>query len=109
MYFIMGLLQTIRPHDLIWVIVNRLAKSTHFIPVRVDYRSMQLANIYTKEIMRLYEVSISIISDRGTQFASIFLNKLHEELGVDFSIAFHPQIDMQLERTIKVLQDILRS
>jgi len=59
----------------------------------------------------LYSVPLFIISDRGSQFTSKFYGKLHEELGIKltFSTAFHPQTDGQSERTIQVLEDMLKA
>ncbi|WMV25987.1 hypothetical protein MTR67_019372 [Solanum verrucosum] len=62
MDFVVGLPKTLGKFDSIWVVVDRLTKSAHFIPVRVDYNSQQLAKIYVKEIVRLHEVPFSIIS-----------------------------------------------
>lgn len=108
--------------DSIWVVVDRLTKSTYFIQVRTDYNDEQLAKVYVKEIVRLHEVYVkeiarlhgvpfSIISDYGTQFTSKFWEKLHEELGTQltFSTTFHPQTNGKSERTIHVLEDMLRS
>ena len=88
--------------DAIWVIVDRLTKSAHFVPVQTTYNSKRLAKIYIREIVRLHGVPISIISDRGTQFTSHFWHSMQKELGtrVDLSTAFHPQTDGQSERTI---------
>ncbi|KAA3484319.1 Transposon Ty3-I Gag-Pol polyprotein [Gossypium australe] len=85
--------------------VDRLTKSAHFIHVRVDYSLDKLANLYISEIVRLHGVSLSIISDRDPRFKSRFWKKLQEELGtkLNFSTAFHPQIDGQSERLIQVL------
>ena len=58
--------------DSIWVIVDRLTKSAHFIPVKVTYNAEKLAKLYISEIVRLHGVPRSIISDRGTQFTSKF-------------------------------------
>ena len=71
----------------------------------------KLARLYISEIVRLHGVPLSIISDRGTQFTSKFWRKLHAELGTkfDLSTAFHPQTDGQSERTIQVLEDMLRA
>ena len=62
-------------------------------------------------MVRLHGVPLSIISDRGTQFSSKFLKILHAELDtrLDLSTAFHPQTDGQSERTIQVLEDMLRA
>ncbi|WMV46499.1 hypothetical protein MTR67_039884 [Solanum verrucosum] len=73
--------------------VDRLTKSTYFIPIRIDYNAEQLAKVYVKEIVRLYGVPLSIISDCSTQFTSKFWRKLHDEMGTQltFSSDFHPQ------------------
>ncbi len=97
--------------DSIWVVVDRLTKSTHFIPIRIDYNVEQLTKVYVKEILRLHGVPLIIISDRGTQFTSKFWKKLHDELGrqLTFSTTFHPQTDRKSERTIQELEAILRA
>ena len=66
MDFVVGLPKTLGKFDSIWVVVDRLTKSAHFIPVRIDYNVEQLAKVYVKEIVRLHRVPLSIISDRGT-------------------------------------------
>ena len=111
MDFVVGLANTLGKFDSIWVIVDRLTKSAHFIPVKVTYSADNLAKLYISEIVRLHGVPLSIISDRGTQFTSMFWRTLHAKLGtrLDFSIAFHPQTDGQSERTIQVLEDMLRA
>ena len=93
------------------MIVDRLTKSAHFIPVKVTYSAEKLAKIYISEIVRLHGVPLSIISDRGTKFTSKFWKTLHAESGtrLDLSTAFHPQTDGQSERTIQVLEDMLRA
>ena len=63
MDFVVGLPLTRRKHDSVWVIVDRLTKSSHFLPVRTDYSLDKLAELYIKEIVRLHEIPISIISD----------------------------------------------
>ena len=68
MNFIIGLPRTLKKFDAIWVIVDRLTKSAHFILVCTTYFSERLAGIYIREIVRLHDVPVSIISDRGTQF-----------------------------------------
>ena len=102
MDFVVGLPRTMGKYDSIWVIVDRLTKSAHFIPVKVTYNAEKLAKIYILEIVRLHGVSLSIILDRGTKFNSMFWRTLHAELGtrLDLSTAFHPQTDGQSERMI---------
>ena len=72
MDFVTGLPLTLGKHDSVWVIVDRLTKSAHFLPVKTSYNAEQLARIYIREIVRLHGVPISIVSDRGAQFTSHF-------------------------------------
>jgi transposase InsO family protein len=95
MDFIVGLPRTQSGYDSIWVIVDRLTKVAHFIPVKTTYSGPQLANLYMSRIVSLHGVSKKIVSDRGTQFTSMFWDRLHETLDTQlcFSFAYHPQAD----------------
>ncbi|KAA3483956.1 DNA/RNA polymerases superfamily protein [Gossypium australe] len=95
MDFVSGLPLSPKKKDAIWVVVDRLMKSAHFIPVRTDYWLDKLAELYISEIIRLHGVSVSIISNKDLRFISRFWKKLQEALGtrLNFSIAFHPQTD----------------
>lgn len=77
----------------VWVVVDKLKKSAHFIPVRIDYSLDRLVDLYISEIVILHGVPLSIISDRDPRSTSRFWKKLQEALGtkLSFSIAFHPQ------------------
>ena len=92
MDFLVGLPLTERKHDSVWVVVDQLTNSAHFLPVRIDYSFDKLAELYIKEIVRLHGISVSIISDRDPRFTSRFWGKLQEALGtrLNFSTAFHP-------------------
>ena len=81
MDFVVGLLLTGRKHDSVWVVVGRLIKSAHFLPVRTDYSLDKVADLYIKKIVRLHGIPISIISDRDPRFTSRFWGKLQEALG----------------------------
>lgn len=111
MDFVSGLPKTSASQDSIWVIVDRLTKSAHFIPIKTTHTVYKLAELYIKEIVRLHGVPNSIVSDRDTRFTSKFWKSLQENLGtrLKFSTAFHPQTDVQSERTIQVLEDMLRA
>ena len=111
MDFLVGLPLTGRKHDSVWVMVDRMTKSVHFLPVRTDYSLNKLAELYISEIVRLHGIPISIISDRDPRFTSRFWGKLQEALGtrLNFSTTFHPQTNRQSQRVIKVLEDMLRS
>ncbi|KAD4385982.1 hypothetical protein E3N88_26151 [Mikania micrantha] len=97
--------------DTIWVIVDRLTKSAHFLPIRETYSSDKMAEIYVREIVSRHGVPVTIISDRDTRFTSRFWRNFQEELGTRLllSTAYHPQTDGQSERTIQTLEDMLRA
>ncbi|WVZ50951.1 hypothetical protein U9M48_002152 [Paspalum notatum var. saurae] len=111
MDFIVGLSRTPKGNDSIWVIVDRLTKSAHFIPVKATHNAPKLAELYIQNVLRLHGVPISIISDRGPQFTAEFWKSLHEALGtkLDYSTAYHPQTDGQTERVNQLLEDLLRA
>ncbi|KAJ9544751.1 hypothetical protein OSB04_024458 [Centaurea solstitialis] len=93
------------------VIVDRLTKSAHFLPIRESFSIDRLAQLYVNEIVMHHGVPISIISDRDSRFTSRFWQSLQATLGtsVDLSTAYHPQTDGQTERTIQTLEDMLRA
>ncbi|KAI5337770.1 hypothetical protein L3X38_017041 [Prunus dulcis] len=111
MDFVFKLPRTQNKHDGVWVIVFRLTKSAHFLPVRANYTLNKLAKLFINEIVRLHGVPVSITSDRDPRFTSLFWTKLNEAFGTQlrFSTAFHPQTDGQSERTIQTLEDMLRA
>nr|GFD09841.1 Gag protease polyprotein [Tanacetum cinerariifolium] len=100
-----GLPRTQRRHDAIWVVVDRLTKSAHFLPIRKDYSVSRLAEIFQQEIVQLHGTPSAIVSDRDPRFASRFWKGLQKAWGtrLKFSTAFHPQTDGQSERTIQTL------
>ena len=111
MDFVTGLPRTRRQHNAIWVIVDRLTKSAHFLPVSNDDPLDKLAQLYVEEIVRLHGVPISIISDKDPIFTSRFWSSLQDAMGtrLHFSTAFHHQTDGQSERTIQTLEDMIRA
>ena len=111
MDFVFSLPCTRKGYDCIWVIVDRLTKSAHFLPVGKKYSLDYLGELYVNEIVRLHGVPESIVSDRDPRFASKFWGALQATLGtrLHFSTAFHPQTNGQSERTIQTLEDMLRS
>ena len=111
MDFVTGLPRTARQRDTIWVIVDRLTKSAHFLPIREKDPVKDLGRLYVNEIVRLHGIPVSIVSDRDARFTSRFWQSLQECLGtrVSLSTAFHPQTDGQSERTIQTLEDMLRA
>ncbi|KAL0551449.1 hypothetical protein IC582_010537 [Cucumis melo] len=111
MDFITGLPRTLRGFTVIWVVVDRLTKSAHFVPGKSTYTASKWAQLYMSEIVRLHGVPVSIVSDRDARFTSKFWKGLQTVMGtrLDFSTAFHPQTDGQTERLNQVLEDMLRA
>ncbi|GJR15267.1 putative reverse transcriptase domain-containing protein [Tanacetum coccineum] len=111
MDFITKLPKTKGGHDMIWVIVDRLTKSAHFLVMREDYSTERLVKLYIDEIVARHGVPVSIISDGDGRFTSCCWQTVQKALGIrlDMSIAYHPQIDGQSERTIQTLEDMLRA
>jgi hypothetical protein len=111
MDFIVGLPRNQAEYDSICVIVDRLTKVAHFIPVKMTYSGAKLAELYMSRIVCLHGVPKKIMSDRGSQFTSKFWEKLHESMDtkLNFSSAYHPQTDGQTERTNQFLEDMLRA
>ncbi|KAK2452132.1 hypothetical protein QL285_011125 [Trifolium repens] len=111
MDFVSGLPRTTKGNDSIWVIVDRLTKSAHFIAFKTGTLIPRLAEIYVEQIVRLHGIPSSIVSDRDPRFTSRFWESLQEALGTKLrmSSAYHPQTDGQSERTIQSLEDLLRA
>nr|GEU62115.1 putative reverse transcriptase domain-containing protein [Tanacetum cinerariifolium] len=111
MDFITKLPKTTNRYDTIWMIVDRLTKSAHFLPTRENDPMEKLMKLYISEVVTRHGVPVSIISDRDGRFTSLFWQALHKDLGtrLDMSMAYHPETDGQSERTIQTLEDMLRA
>ena len=111
MDFVSGLPKSERGNDSIWVIVDRLTKTAHFLGVKTTYSVDRYAELYVKEIVRLHGIPVSIVSDRDPRFTSKFWKGFHKAMGtkLEFGTAFHPESDGQSERVIQILEDMLRA
>ena len=113
MDFVSGLPTTKKGNNAIWVIVDRLTKSAHFIPMKTGSKMHMapLADLFVTEIVSRHGQPVSITSDRDSRFVSRFWKTLFESMGtkLQFSTAYHPQTDGQSERTIQTLEDMLRA
>ncbi|GJS39326.1 reverse transcriptase domain-containing protein [Tanacetum coccineum] len=111
MDFVTKLPKTTSGQDTIWVIVDRLTKSAHFLPMKETDSMEKLTRQYLKEVVSRHGVRVSIISDRDSKFTSYFWKSLNEALGtqLDMSTTYHPQTDGQSERTIQTLEDMLHA
>ena len=110
MDFVDGLPRSRKGNESIWVIVDRLTKLAHFIPLPSTRNVRLLCDKYIKEVVRLHGVPLTIVSDRDALFVSNFWKGLQSAMGTQLamSTAYHPQTDGQTERVNQVLEDMLR-
>ncbi|GKC59289.1 putative reverse transcriptase domain-containing protein [Tanacetum coccineum] len=111
MDFITKLPKSSQGFNTIWVIVDRLTKSAHFLPIRENDPLDKLARLYLNRIVARHGIPASIICDRDGRFTSNFWRSFQKALGTDISMstAYHPETDGQSERTIQTLEDMLRA
>ena len=111
MDFVTHFPRTQQRHDAVWVIVDRLTKSAHFLTVRMTFALERFYRLYIREIVWLHGVPVSIVSDGDPRFTTHFWKSFQKAMGtrLTMSTAFHPQTDGQSERTIQVLEDMLRA
>ena len=111
MDFVTHLPRTQQKHDAVWVIMDRITKSTHFLVVRMTFSLERFCRLYIREIVWLHRVHVSIVSDRNSRFTAHFWKSFQKAMGtrLTMSTAFHPQTDGQSERTIHVFEDMLRA
>ncbi|GJT04027.1 reverse transcriptase domain-containing protein [Tanacetum coccineum] len=111
MDFITKLPKMVAGFDSIWVIVDRLTKSAHFLPMRETDSIENLTRLCMKEIVARHRIPVSIIFDRDSHFTLRVWKSLHKALGtqLDLSTAYHPQTNGQSKRTIQTLEDMLRA
>ena len=109
MDFVTHLPRTQQRHDAVWVIVDRLTKSVHFLVVRMTFALERFCRLYIRDIVRLHGVLVSIASDRDPRFMVHFWKSFQKAMGtrLTMSTTFHPQTNGQSERTIQVLEDML--
>ncbi|GJU51136.1 putative reverse transcriptase domain-containing protein [Tanacetum coccineum] len=109
MDFITKLPKSSQGFDTIWVIVDRLTKSAHFLPIRENDPLDKLARLYLNKIVVRHGIPLSIICDRDGRFTSNFWKSFQKALGTNISMstAYHPETDGQSERTIQTLEDML--
>ena len=110
MDFITKLPKTNKKHDFVMVVVDKLTKSTHFVLVKFTHKVANIVDVYMKEISRLHGIPKTIVSDRDPKFTSKFWKGLFNGFGtnLNFSTAYHPKSDGQIERVNQVIEDMLR-
>ncbi|GJX52989.1 putative reverse transcriptase domain-containing protein, partial [Tanacetum coccineum] len=111
MDFITKLPKSSHGFDTIWVIVDRLTKSAHFLPIRENDPLDKLARLYLNRVVARHRIPASIICDRDGRFTLNFWRSFQKALGtyISMSTAYHPETDGQSERTIQTLEDMLRA
>ena len=111
MDFVYKLPRTRNGYEGVWVIVDRLTKSTHFILVGEKYSLNKLAELFLLKIVKYHGVPVSITSDRNPGVTSKFWKAFQETLSAElrYNTTYHPQTDGQSERTIQTLDDMLRA
>jgi hypothetical protein len=94
-YFITGFPRTSKLHDSIMVVVDKLTKAAHFIPLKITHKAGDVADIFTKEVARLHGIPKTIVFDRDPKFTSNFWKGLFKgfEMNLNFSIDYHPKSD----------------
>jgi transposase InsO family protein len=91
------------------VVIDKLSKSAHFIPVKSTFKAINIVEIFMKENFRLHGIPKMVISDRDVKFTSTFWKELFAGLNtnLNFSTSYHPQMDGQIERTNQIIEDML--
>jgi hypothetical protein len=109
MGFIVGFPLIARRHDSIFVVINTLMKSAHFIPVCMTYITPDIARMFVSEIVRLNGVPRKIISDQESILTGRFWISFQETLGgqLNFSTSSHLEIDGKTERMNQILEDMI--
>jgi hypothetical protein len=110
MDFITKLPRTNKQHDSIMAVVDKLTKSTHFVPTKLTHKTANIVDVYMKKISRLHVIPKTIVSDRDPKFTSNFRKGLFNGFGtnLNFSTTYHPESDGQTERVNQVIEDMLR-
>jgi hypothetical protein len=109
--FITRLPKNAKENDSIMVVVDKLSKAAHFIPVKSTFKAVNIAEIFMKEIFRIDGIPKMVISNRDAKFTGNFWKALFKGLDtqLNFSTAFHPQTDGQTEWVNQILEDMQQS
>jgi hypothetical protein len=107
---ITGFPRTSKQHESIMVLVDKLTKSAHFIPLKTTHKVADVVDIFLKEVAHLHKIPKKIMYDRDPKFTSNFWKGMFKVFGMNlnFSIAYHPKSDGQIERVNRVIEDMLR-
>jgi hypothetical protein len=108
--FITGLPKTSNQHDSIMVVVDKLTKDAHFIPLKTTCKASDVVYIFLKEVVLLHKNPKMIVSDRDPKFTSNLWKGLFKgfRTNLNFSTMYHPESNGQTERVNRVIEDMLR-
>jgi len=108
--FITGLPKNAKENDSIMVVVDKLSKAAHFIPIKSTFKAVNIVEFFMKEIFRIHGIPKMVISNRDAKFTGNFWKALFKGLDtqLNFSTVFHPQTDGQTEWVNRILEDMLR-
>ena len=111
MDFVTGFPKSKRGNDAIFVVIDKLTKVAHFLPIKESIMAAQLGELYTSRIVSLHGIPQLITSNRRSIFTSMFKDSFQKAMGTNirFSTAFHPQTSGQVERVNQILEDMLRA
>jgi hypothetical protein len=110
MDFVVGFPLTSHRHNVILMIVYKLTKSAHFIPLRDTYDVTDVVCVFVSEVIHLHGIPKKIISDRDSRFTSRFWTSLQSALGTQLNLitAYHPKTDVKTKRLNQVMEDMIR-
>jgi hypothetical protein len=108
--FMTKLPRTMKQNDSIMVVVDKLTKATHFIPVKTTQKAKNIAKHYVKEVVRLHVVSKKIFLDRDPKFTSIFWKGSFKGFGTNLNLSttYHPKSDGKTQRNNMIIEGMLR-
>jgi transposase InsO family protein len=108
--FIMGFFRIRKKCDAIMVVVDKLTKASHFIPMKTNHKETNVVDIYMKKVARLHVVPKKIVSDRDLKFTSKFWKGLFKgfRTNMNFNTTYHPELNGKIERVNQVIEDMLR-
>ncbi|GJP71852.1 hypothetical protein CLOP_g2648 [Closterium sp. NIES-67] len=111
MDFVTGLPAGSSGNDAVFVVVDRLTKMAHFAPCSTTITAEETARLFISTIVRLHGIPAAIISDQDPKFTSKFWQDTWARYGtgLQFSSAYHPQTDCQIERTNQTMEQLIRT